>query len=193
VNIKGLIFDCDGTLADTMPMHWQAWQVINRRYQLEFPEDRFYALGGVPSRDILRLLAREQGLELDPLAVAREKEAEYLKLMARVNPIPEVTAIVRANHGRRPMAVASGGARHVIEMVLRRLELRDHFQAVVTCEDVVRQKPAPDIYLEAARRIGVPPGLCRVYEDSETGLAGARAAGMTVVDVRELRRLSSAA
>src|SRR5579864_5104302 len=91
--IKGLIFDCDGTLADTMPLHWRAWQAIASRHQFHFPEDRFYALGGVPSRDILKMLSREQGLRLDHLAVAQEKEAVYLPLIAQVEPINSVVGV----------------------------------------------------------------------------------------------------
>src|SRR5262245_1839079 len=183
---QGIIFDCDGTLADTMPLHWRAWQAIAARYKLHFPQDRFYALGGVPSRDILKMLGQEQGLALDHLAVAREKEAEYLPLIAQVEPINTVVGVARENYGRIPMAVASGGTRHVIEQVLERLAIRHLFNAIVTSEDVVNQKPAPDIFLEAARRIGVPPQYCRAYEDTDLGMQAIRAAGMEAVDVREL-------
>src|SRR4030088_1744956 len=109
--IKGIIFDCDGTLADTMPLHWRAWQVIMARHRLHLAEDRFYTLGGVPSRDILKMLSVEQGRELDPLAVAREKEAEYRPLIAQVEPINTVVGIARENYGKVPLAVASGGTR----------------------------------------------------------------------------------
>ena len=183
---QGLIFDCDGTLADTMPLHWRAWQVISQRYRLHFPEDRFYALGGVPSREILALLSHEQGISLDPFSVAGEKEAEYLPLIAQVEPINAVVGLARENHGKLPMAVASGGTRPVIEQVLTHLGIRHLFQAIVTSEDVTRQKPAPDIFLEAARRIGVNPLQCRAYEDTVLGLEAIRAAGMEAVDVREL-------
>src|SRR5205085_3942163 len=88
-HIKGLIFDCDGTLADTMPLHWRAWNAVTSRHQLHFPEERFYAMGGVPSRDILKLLREEQGLEIDPLALAHEKEQEYLRIMHDCGPIHE--------------------------------------------------------------------------------------------------------
>ena len=184
--IRGLIFDCDGTLADTMPLHWRAWQVIAARHRLHLPEDRFYALGGVPSREIVRMLSVEQGLGLDHLAVAREKEAEYLPLIAQVEPINAVVGVARDNFGKMPMAVASGSTRRVIEQVLERLDIRHLFQAVVTSEDVPHQKPAPDIFLEAARRIGVPPQFCRAYEDSQLGMQAIRAAGMEAVDVRTL-------
>jgi beta-phosphoglucomutase-like phosphatase (HAD superfamily) len=183
----GLIFDCDGTLADTMPLHWRAWQMITRRHDLHFPEDRFYSLGGVPSRDILKLLAEEQGRSLDHIAVAHEKENVYLPLMAQVEPIHAVVEIAQANFGKIPMAVASGGTQPIIVGVLEHLKIRHLFDAVVTSEMVNNQKPAPDIFLEAARRIGVEPKFCRAYEDTELGLQAIRAAGMDAVDVRKMR------
>jgi beta-phosphoglucomutase-like phosphatase (HAD superfamily) len=182
-----LIFVCDGTLADTMPLHWRAWQIITQRHNLHFPEDRFYASGGMPSRDILKLLAKEQGRSLDHLAVAHEKEETYLPLLTQVEPIHAVLEIAKANHGKIPMAVASGGTQRIIGMVLDHLKIRQLFDAVVTSEMVKKQKPAPDIFIEAARRIGVEPKFCRAYEDTDLGLQAIRAAGMEAVDVRQLR------
>ena len=189
--IKGIVFDCDGTLADTMPLHWQAWSSVTAKHGLNFPEDRFYSLGGVPSRDILKMLCEEQGLQLDHLALAHEKEEAYLPFLPQVQPIQIVVAVAEANHGKLPMAVASGGMKTIIEEVLRHLKIRHYFDAVVTSEDVQRQKPAPDIFLEAARRIGIPPEHCRAYEDTELGLQAIRAAGMEAIDVRELLRPAS--
>ena len=182
---QGLIFDCDGTLADTMPLHWEAWSDIARRHGFEFSEERFYSLAGVPSRLILKTLAEEQGVTLDPAAVSKEKEEAYLVKLEHVGPIHNVVEIARQNHGVVPMAVASGGTHRVIEMVLEHLGIRQLFDAVVTSEDVEHQKPAPDIFLEAARRLGVPPEQCRAYEDSDLGMQAIRAAGMDAVDVRE--------
>ena len=186
-HIKGLVFDCDGTLADTMPLHWHAWQLITQRHNLHFPEDRFYSLGGVPSRDILKMLAEEQGRPLDHIAVAHEKENAYLPLMAQVEPIHAVVEIAKANFGKIPMAVASGGTQPIIIDVLEHLKIRHLFNAVVTSEMVKNQKPAPDIFLKAARRIGVEPQFCRAYEDTDLGLQAIRSAGMDAVDVRTLR------
>jgi beta-phosphoglucomutase-like phosphatase (HAD superfamily) len=140
----------------------------------------------VPSREIVKMLSAEQGLELDHLAVAREKEAEYLPLIAQVEPINAVVGVARANFGKLPMAVASGSTHRVIEQVLERLNIRQLFKAIVTSEDVAHQKPAPDIFLEAARRMGVAPQFCRAYEDSDLGMQAIRAAGMEAVDVRTL-------
>ena len=183
---QGLIFDCDGTLVDTMPLHYRAWQKVAARHKLDFPEERFYALGGVPARDIAKILSREQGIALDPLAVAKEKEIEYLAVIEQVEPIHAIVAIAREHHGTLPLAVASGGTHRVIQRVLTRLGIRHLFNAIVTSEDVANQKPAPDIFLEAARRIGVEPRYCRAYEDTDLGLQAIRAAEMEAVDVREL-------
>src|SRR5581483_7430540 len=123
---------------------------------------------------------------LDHIAVAHEKEEAFLPLLAEVEPIHAVVEVARANHGKIPMAVASGGTQKIIGMVLDRLQIRHLFDAVVTSEMVKNQKPAPDIFLEAARRIGVEPKFCRAYEDTELGLSAIRAAGMEAVDVRDV-------
>ena len=188
MNPKGLIFDCDGTLADTMPLHWRAWQLVTQRHGIHFPEERFYSLGGVPSRDILKMLAREQGVSIDHIAVSHEKEEVYLPMMVRIEPIHAVVEIAKSNHGKIPMAVASGGTQKIIGLVLAHLKIRHLFDVLVTSEMVTHQKPAPDIFLEAAQRIGVDPQFCRAYEDTALGLRAIRAAGMEAVDVRELRR-----
>src|ERR1700690_1521594 len=132
------------------------------------------------------MLAGEQGRSLDHIAVAHEKEEAYLPLLSQVEPIHAVVEIARANHGKIPMAVASGGTEKIIGLVLERLNIRHLFDAVVTTEMGKKQKPAPDIFLEAARRIGVEPKFCRAYEDTELGMTAIRAAGMEAVDVREL-------
>ena len=184
--IKALIFDCDGTLADTMPLHWHAWQVISQRHGIHFTEERFYALGGVPSRDILKTLREEQGLSYDHHEVSVEKEHAFLPFLTSVQAIPEIVAIAREHHGKLPMAVASGGKKRIVEEVLKHLGIRHLFAAVVTSEDVTRQKPEPDIFLEAARLLGVEPQFCRGFEDTDLGMSAIRAAGMDAVDVREL-------
>ena len=188
-HIKGLVFDCDGTLADTMPLHWRAWQVIAAKYKLHFPEDRFYSLGGVPSRDILQMLAKEQGVTLDHIAAAHEKENEYLPLMTTVRTHP----CGCRNCPRRTTAKSrwpSRPAAHspIIEQSAGAFEkIRHLFGAVVTSEMVKHQKPAPDIFVEAARLIGVDPKFCRrLRRYLDLGVQAIRSAGMEAVDVREL-------
>lgn len=172
-----------------MPVHWEAWKEVAARHRLVFSEERFYALGGVPTRYIVRLLAQEQNRpDLDPLTLALEKEEAYFRRFSHIGPVEEVVAIAREYRGRLPMGVASGGSRHAIRRVLTQLGIVDWFGAVVTHEDVTHQKPAPDIFLEAARRLGVEPRWCRGYEDTDLGLEAIRAAGMEAVDVRHFTR-----
>jgi beta-phosphoglucomutase family hydrolase len=184
--VEALIFDCDGTLADSMPLHWRAWKQVTERHGLHFPLDRFYSLGGVPTHDILQLLSEEQRHPIDQQAVVREKEATFEQLIPQVRPVERVAQIVRDHYGKLPMAVASGGSRRIVTQTLRQMGMESLFQAVVVSEDVQRQKPAPDIYLEAARRLGVAPQNCRAYEDTDLGITAIRAAGMQAVDVRPL-------
>jgi beta-phosphoglucomutase family hydrolase len=184
------IFDLDGTLADTMPAHFVAWTAVARRHGLSFPEDRFYSLGGVPTAKIAALLIGEAGLALDPEAVAKEKEQAYVQSLtaSSIRPIEPVVDIARALRGRGPMAVASGSVRRLVERTLAALGIADWFAAVVTAEDTPRHKPEPDVFLEAARRLGAAPERCTVYEDTDIGLEAARRAGMRGVDVRPLIR-----
>ena len=169
-----------------MPLHWHAWQIVAQRHKLLFPKDRFYALAGVPSEDTLKMLAEEQGRSIDYIAVALEKESLFVPLIIQAKPIRAVVQIALDNFGKIPMAVASGGQQQIICDLLEHLKIKSIFDAVVTCEMVKMQKPAPDIFLEAARRIGVEPRFCRAYEDSDLGLQAIRAAGMDAVDVRNI-------
>ena len=183
---EGLIFDCDGTVVDTMPIHYAAWCSTTAKHGLEFPEDRFYALGGVSPFEVLRMLSEEQGVEIDAEAVTFQKEAKYMELIADAEEIPEVMQIVRDQHGKLPMAIASGGTHETVEGILKHCGIRHYFDAIVTSQDVENPKPAPDTFLEAARRIKVAPEKCRAYEDADMGIKAIIAAGMEPVDVRKM-------
>jgi beta-phosphoglucomutase family hydrolase len=185
----GLIFDCDGTLADTMPTHFVAWTDVLARHGMTFDEQRFYALAGVPTSRIIRQLADEQGVRVTDEAIpgiAREKEHHYVAVVERVTPIDIVLDIAARYRGRLPMAVASGGEHYVITATLGAIGALDWFDAIVGAEDTEHHKPAPDVFLEAARRLGVAPAGCVVFEDSDLGLAAALRAGMTGIDVRRM-------
>lgn len=185
----GLIFDCDGTLADTMPAHYKAWTTMLNRYGISFPEPRFYAMGGMPTAQIIRILAAEHGLQITDLdAMVHEKEQGFLKHLDSVTLIEPVVTIAAQHRGKLPIAVASGGYRETITRTLDRLAIRDWFDALVTAEDTLRHKPEPDVFLEAARRLGVSPTGCVVFEDTDIGLEAARRAGMLSVDVRGWQR-----
>ena len=183
-NCKAIIFDCDGTLVDSMPVHFVAWHETMQRYGIVFAEERFYSLGGVPSDRIIELLAGEQGITLDAIAVAHEKEQAFLDRIDMLVPIRAVVEVVRQNRGVKPIAVASGGFRAIIQKQLQQIAMHDWFDAVVTAEDTFKHKPEPDVFLEAARRLGTAPSHCVVFEDADLGVEAARRAGMHCIDVR---------
>jgi beta-phosphoglucomutase-like phosphatase (HAD superfamily) len=182
--VNALIFDCDGTLADTMPAHYRAWVEILRPHGIPFPEGRFYAMGGMPTVKILELLFSEVGKTVDIGMLSQQKEDAFLEKIGEVRPIEKVVAVARRGRGVLPMAVASGGYRHMVELTLRQIGILEWFPVVVTAEDTVKHKPEPDVFLEAARRLGAPPADCTVYEDTDLGIEAARRAGMRWVDVR---------
>jgi HAD superfamily hydrolase (TIGR01509 family) len=182
------IFDCDGTLADTMPTHYKAWCSALGEHANIFPEALFYELGGVPTAKIVELLNERHGLALPVGETVNRKEAIFLELSPQVAAIEPVVALAKQYAGKKPMAVASGGHRRIVMNTLRALGIADLFQAVVTAEDYQRGKPAPDPFLEAALRLGVPPPECLVFEDTTTGIAAATAAGMKSVLVPPPRR-----
>lgn len=179
-----LIFDCDGTLIDSMPGHYRAWRQTLAEVGIHFPESRFYELAGTPTDRIIRLLAEEQQCSVDVVDLASRKEEAFLLGLDQVEPIPAVVQIVHENRGRVKMAVASGGFRHVILRQLDRIGLLGDFETIVTAEDTTRHKPEPDVFLEAARRMGVDPADCCVYEDADLGIEAARRAGMSWIDIR---------
>jgi len=181
---NAIIFDCDGTLVDSMPVHFMAWRETMDRHGIAFPEDRFYALGGVPSHRIIELLAREQNVALDAVSVAHEKEMAFLERIGMLVPVEQVVTVARENRGVKPMAVASGGFREIILRQLHHVKMGDWFDAVVTAEDTSKHKPEPDVFLEAARRLGVRAADCVVFEDADLGVEAARRAGMECIDIR---------
>jgi beta-phosphoglucomutase family hydrolase len=184
--IQGLIFDCDGTIADTMPLHYQAWITALGEYGVDFPEALFYEMAGIPTPKIVELLNDRHGHQMPVEATATRKDFLYEQMIPKVTEIAPVVEIVKQYHGKLPMAVATGGSRGVVTKTLNSLGLMHFFQTLVTADDVVHGKPAPDIFLEAARRIGVPPGHCCGFEDAELGLQSIRSAGMLAVDIRPM-------
>lgn len=182
---RGLIFDCDGTLADTMPLHLRCWQRAMRELGGELTDDEFWSLAGVPTRTIIELLNQRHGFRIDPVRGGALKERYYVELVHEVKPIVEVVQVVEAYRGQLPMAVATGGDLDIVSRTLRTISLFDAFDTIVSADDVEHGKPAPDIFLEAARRLKVEPSRCVVYEDADAGVTAALAAGMTAIDVRK--------
>lgn len=182
---RGLIFDCDGTLADTMPLHLRCWQRAMRELGGDLTDAEFWEFAGIPTRTIIGLLNQRHGSTIDPVSGGALKERYYVELVHEVKPIAEVVQVVHDWRGRLPMAVATGGQLDVVERTLRTIGLFDAFDAIISADDVKHGKPAPDIFLEAARRLKVTPALCVVFEDADHGVTAALAAGMTAIDVRK--------
>jgi beta-phosphoglucomutase-like phosphatase (HAD superfamily) len=184
-DFSGYIFDLDGTLADTMPLHYLAWDRAMRNAGLEgkLDENYFYALGGVPSRRVAELLGVHHGLKLDPVRVYKDKEAVFMGSLQKLELIGPVVDYARKVSKVRPVALASGGTRDVVHSTLAKTGLAPLFPIVVTADDVEHGKPAPDMFLLAARRMGVAPGGCLVFEDGQPGIRAAEAAGMKWVFV----------
>lgn len=183
---QGLIFDCDGTLVNSMPAHYVAWNATMEKYGIHFPEKRFYELGGVPTDKIVALLAGEAGIELDPQQVAVEKDDLFLHNVDQVEGIEKVVDIARQGRGKVPMAVATGSSQAMAKAELEQIGILDWFETVVASDDVENHKPAPDVYLKAAKGIHVAPQHCLAFEDTNIGIQAAEAAGMTVIDIRTL-------
>jgi beta-phosphoglucomutase-like phosphatase (HAD superfamily) len=182
----GLIFDCDGTLADTMPTHFEAWVSILRKYGGDISEDRFYKSAGMPTRDIIESLNKDFGYKLDVETIYHEKEAHYLTLIESIIEIKAVADVARAYYGKVPLGVASGGAHLVVDQTLDAIGIRGLFTTVIGADDVENGKPAPDMFLLAARQMGVAAEDCIVYEDGVPGIIAAERAGMRLIDVRVL-------
>jgi HAD superfamily hydrolase (TIGR01509 family) len=182
-NFKAYLFDCDGTIADSMPLHYVAWKRMLDEHGCPFPEERFYAWGGRPIREIICSLNEEHGLEMPVEEMARLKEQRYTEMLDELRAIPEVIAHIDDQHGRIPFAVVSGSTRDSVVASLTALGLLDRFDTLVCAGDYAKGKPDPEPFLTAALRLGVKPEECLVFEDAETGVAAAKAAGMAVVKV----------
>jgi HAD superfamily hydrolase (TIGR01509 family) len=179
----GYIFDCDGTLADNMPLHYRAWSLAMADFGGQYPEELFYEWGGRPTANIVAALNERFGLSMDVESVVHRKEEYYFQLIPEVAPMEEVVGFAQSLRGKSPLAVASGGHRALVVATLRALEIEDWFDAVVCAEDYDRGKPHPDPFLLAAKLLGVPPEDCVVFEDSPTGIEAAKSAGMEWVFV----------
>ena len=185
--IKGLIFDCDGTLIDSMPLHMKAWEHVIRMNGGPWDYDFFFSKKGMPEQSIVSLYNRQFALQLDPADTVKLKHEFFRARASESRPIPHVMEIVYRYRDILPMAVASGGTRVNVQLQLKSLGIENLFQAIVAADDEIRPKPAPDIFLEAARRIGVAPELCQVFEDGELGLEAARRAGVLATDIRNFQ------
>ncbi|MEU2615918.1 HAD family phosphatase [Micromonospora sp. NPDC007271] len=191
-NFRAYLFDCDGTIADSMPLHYAAWCSALDEWDCEFPEELFYAWGGRPIADIIATLNERHGLAMPVDTVALRQEELYQRSLPELTAVPEVLAHIEDAHGRIPFAVVSGSTRESVTASLGTLGLLDRFESLVCAGDYTRPKPDPEAFLLAARRLGVPPADCLVFEDTDLGIQAATAAGMASVRVPHPRERAAA-
>ena len=182
---KGLIFDLDGTIADTMPIHYIAWRNAAARYGIDFSVDLFAQLAGIPLYPTVERLNKLFGKNIDPKEMGDAKELEYEQNMDKIEPIEPVIALIRNYHGKLPMAVGTGGLKRLALKTLEIVGVDQYIDIVVSSEDVRHYKPHPETFLRCAELMGVEPAACQVFEDGMLGIQAAKDGGMMVTDVTE--------
>jgi HAD superfamily hydrolase (TIGR01509 family) len=182
-DFRAYLFDCDGTIADSMPLHYLAWKQALGERGCEFPEELFYSWGGMPVREIISTLNARNGLAMPVEEVAHRKESLYYELLPKLTAVPEVLEQIGSAHGRIPFAVVSGSTRESVMQSLRAMGLEDKFDAMVCAGDYSKAKPDPEPFLLAAERLGVAPEHCLVFEDTDMGIQAAKSAGMAWVRI----------
>jgi len=196
----GYIFDCDGTLADTMPLHYQAWSetlTLKLGKPSDFTESMFYHFGGMPAREIVARLNKDFGYGLPPEQTAHDKEMRFVELLPGIGPVHEVVDVLNSLPLDAKVAVASGGLTEIVRETLRFLGMHvgpnEKIKFLAGSDQVKHGKPNPELFLHAAELLGVEPKRCLVFEDAEPGFVAAKAAGMDYIDVRPFRTNMSAA
>jgi HAD superfamily hydrolase (TIGR01509 family) len=182
--IKGLIFDCDGTLVDSMPVHMMAWEHSVKAQGGTWDYAYFFSKKGMPDKEIIELYNANFGFSLDVERTMKLKDEYFRSRHDQLKPIQPVVEIVLRYRNILPMAVASGSTKANVDFQLDALGIRNYFDVILTADDGIQPKASPDIFIEAAKRLGVAPRLCQVFEDAELGLEAARRAGMYATDVR---------
>lgn len=182
--IEGLLFDLDGTLIDTMPLHWISMHEVLALFGKRCEQVYLNQFAGKPIDVIVATINKDHGFSLDATTFKEEKARRFSARLSEAKPITPVVDIVHRYHTKLPMAVVSGGIGSDVYDTLRLHNMVHFFDTIITGDDPIPPKPSPEIFLEAARRIGVTPTACQVFEDAEAGIVAAHAAGMAVTDVR---------
>jgi HAD superfamily hydrolase (TIGR01509 family) len=186
------LFDCDGTIADSMPLHYAAWKTALAEWNCPFPEDLFYSWGGIPVPEVVAMLNKKYGLSMPIKEVGERKEQLYIESLPHLKAVPEVLDVIESEYGRIPFAVVSGSTRESVTATLNTLGLLDKFPVLVCAEDYKKSKPNPEPFLVGAAKLGVEPKFCLVFEDTDTGIDAATAAGMASVKVPSPQERTSA-
>jgi beta-phosphoglucomutase family hydrolase len=185
-HIKALIFDIDGTLVDTMPTHYKACQLACRKHGFDFPLDFFISQAGKPTLAVFEDFINQKNIDLDGRQLGIEKELILEGLINEFTPMPIITETAIQYFNKLPMALGTGGTRHIATKTIEAVNLQSYFNVVVTADDVKHYKPHPETFLKCAEQLGIDPATCLVFEDGEPGIEAAKSAGMEYLDIREI-------
>ncbi|MCG6189429.1 beta-phosphoglucomutase family hydrolase [Maribellus maritimus] len=181
---KALIFDLDGTLSDSLPVHVETWNQIGKKYGFEFDTQIVYEMTGRPTIEFAKRVVEQYNLSANPVDIVKQKQTSFWELAHLLRPVEEVVTIVKNYHGKLPMAVGTGASRKSAEVQLKALGITEYFDTIVSADDVTSHKPNPDTFLECARLMNIDPEFCQVFEDGDLGITAAKTAGMMITDVR---------
>ena len=184
-DVQALIFDCDGTLVDSMPLHMKSWEKAFKFFNIRFDYDYLFSLKGMKELEIIKSYNKKFGTNLNTEETVNKKHNIYFKNINSVKPIEPIVKIATEYFGKFPLAVVSGSVRDIVRKELEVIGIFHLFNTILTANDPFKPKPAPDIFYEAAKRLNVSPENCLVFEDGDPGLEAAVKAGMKMIDVRE--------
>lgn len=183
-NAKALIFDLDGTLSDSLPVHIASWNAVCEKLNCTFDERILVEMTGAPTLSFAERIKREQNLEITAEELVVLKQQEFWKNINQIKPHDAVIDLMKSAHGKIPMAVGTGASRTSAMLQMKELGIDQLFDFIVTADDVDRHKPEPDTFLKCAELMGIEPKYCQVFEDGELGMQAAQTAGMFLTDVR---------
>lgn len=182
--VKGLIFDLDGTILDSMPLHHEGYNHALAPYGIDYPKEVFESRGGIPTKDTMKMIEVDYQIENFDLTTALEAKKEFVEShLDRIRLIEPVFEIIKDYHGKLPMSVGTGSNRMVVDELFDRFSLNRYFTHVVTATEVTNYKPHPETFLKCAELMDVQPEDCVVFEDGKPGMQAARSAGMQIIDI----------
>lgn len=184
-NVRGLIFDCDGTLVDSMPLHMEAWKAAFKKYNSYYHEDFLFSLKGMKEIEIIDLYNKKFNTSLAPKLMVTAKHHYFIENISSVKPIEQIVDIAKYFYNKLPLAVVSGSVKKIVELELKTIGIIDLFKVILTADDPFKPKPSPDVFYAAASSLNLMPNYCLVFEDGDAGLKAAQRAGMETIDIRK--------